>query len=173
MKEKQLEMKFYLWLCMTLLWCMLIFAFSAFPATSSDRQSGYIVQLLQRRLGEPLQAVGLPLPAAQQLSFLVRKAAHSFVYAVLGFFSGNLFCCKLSRIFIDEHSYRSRLGFRLFGAALFCAVYASTDELHQRFVAGRSGQLSDVLLDTAAAAFMLLFLYGCLRCKMPNRAGTD
>jgi VanZ family protein len=33
----------------------------------------------------------------------------------------------------------------------FCAVFAASDEWHQTFVAGRTGRLSDVVLDAAAA----------------------
>ena len=34
---------------------------------------------------------------------------------------------------------------------LIAAGYAATDEFHQLFVPGRSGQISDVLLDSAGA----------------------
>lgn len=39
-------------------------------------------------------------------------------------------------------------------------LYACSDELHQNFVAERSGSISDVLLDTSAAfAAVILFIY--------------
>ena len=34
---------------------------------------------------------------------------------------------------------------------LIAALYAASDEIHQLFVPGRSGQLSDVILDSAGA----------------------
>lgn len=50
------------------------------------------------------------------------------------------------------------------------AVYAATDEVHQLFVPGRSGQLQDVLIDTAGGALGLgllaLVLYLKNRWKM-------
>ncbi len=38
------------------------------------------------------------------------------------------------------------------------AFYAATDELHQRFVPGRSGQLSDWLLDSVGVATGVLII---------------
>ena len=50
------------------------------------------------------------------------------------------------------------------------AAYAATDEFHQLFVPGRSGQLKDVLIDTAGGALGLgllaLILYLKRRRKM-------
>ena len=42
-------------------------------------------------------------------------------------------------------------------------LYACTDELHQLFVSGRSGQFTDVLIDTLGA------LFGCLLLLMIRR----
>ena len=39
------------------------------------------------------------------------------------------------------------------------SFYAATDEFHQLFVAGRSGQIKDVLIDTIGACIGLLVLY--------------
>ena len=36
---------------------------------------------------------------------------------------------------------------------LICMIYASTDEFHQTFVAGRSGAFTDCLIDTSGAIF--------------------
>jgi VanZ family protein len=50
-------------------------------------------------------------------------------------------------------------GRKRFGIALllvFC--YAATDEFHQLFVDGRSGQFTDVLIDTAGGLIMLLLV---------------
>ena len=37
-------------------------------------------------------------------------------------------------------------------ALVICFLYACTDEYHQTFVNGRTGQFSDVLIDTAGGA---------------------
>ena len=41
-------------------------------------------------------------------------------------------------------------------AFLVGALYAASDELHQRFVSGRSGEIKDVLLDSSGVAFGIL-----------------
>ena len=41
---------------------------------------------------------------------------------------------------------------------LTATVYAATDEFHQLFIPGRSGQVSDVLLDSAGALAGVLIL---------------
>ena len=39
-------------------------------------------------------------------------------------------------------------------------LYASTDELHQLFVPGRSGQVNDVLIDGCGAVIGALIIWG-------------
>ena len=47
---------------------------------------------------------------------------------------------------------------RLAVAAVMAILYACSDELHQIFVAGRAGQISDVLVDSAGALLALLLI---------------
>ena len=56
-------------------------------------------------------------------------------------------------------------GFKGIAAAgIVCVLYAISDEIHQIFVPGRSGQFSDVLLDSAGAVIGA-FVVGNLRSK--------
>lgn len=77
---------------------------------------------------------------ADAIEGFVRKLAHMTEYGVLS---------VLLFIWIGqwEMSFLRRAG-TASGAA---AVYAATDEIHQVFVAGRSGRFSDVCIDTAGA----------------------
>mgnify|MGYP000059507674 CR=1 FL=1 len=45
----------------------------------------------------------------------------------------------------------------------FAFCYASTDEFHQLFVPGRSGQVRDVLIDSCGAAIGVLIAWGLIR----------
>lgn len=140
---KQTERKaLYGWLCLTALWCALIFWFSAKPADASSEQSGSIVRLLEvvigrLGLGSFVSVIGLDV-----LTYLVRKTAHFTIYFVLGLLSSrsaaHLFSCAGVR--------------RFFVPLCFCALYAASDELHQDFVPGRAAMWQDVLLDSSAAA---------------------
>ena len=53
----------------------------------------------------------------------------------------------------------------LFLAILASALYACTDELHQLFVPGRTGQIFDVFVDTLGATFGCLLVLGFLKIK--------
>ncbi len=77
---------------------------------------------------------------------MVRKAAHVVLYLALGF---SLRVCL-------ESWLGKRKGLMI-GSALMGIIYGATDELHQLFVPGRSGELSDVILDgTGVLAGVLL-----------------
>lgn len=109
---------------------VLIFIMSSFPAVDSDQQSGLIVN-----------ALTTAFPSLENVDFLVnivRKSAHFLEYAIFGFFTARAF--KLSK--------KSP-----WFAILLCGIYAATDEYHQTFVPGRSGEIADILLDTAGATF--------------------
>ena len=43
-------------------------------------------------------------------------------------------------------------------ALIFCLLYAISDEFHQTFVAGRSGQITDVLIDLSGSLAGILLL---------------
>ena len=48
---------------------------------------------------------------------------------------------------------------------IICILYAISDEIHQLFVPGRSGQVSDVLLDTLGA-FTGIMIYKLIYNKI-------
>ncbi len=79
------------------------------------------------------------------LSFLIRKSAHFLVYFGLGILS-----------------YLTFLEFRIKRVVLisfvFCSLYAISDEVHQLLIPGRSGQISDVLLDSIGASIGILIV---------------
>ncbi len=84
-----------------------------------------------------------------QYQLLIRKTAHFMVYAALGFFASG-FWATFSKI--------KKLLIPIFAVG-YVFLYAVSDELHQLFVAGRSGQVTDVLLDTAGGFFgALIFI---------------
>ena len=60
----------------------------------------------------------------------------------------------------------------LFLAILASALYACTDEFHQLFVPGRTGQIFDVFVDTLGATFGCLLVFGILKIKQA-RIKTD
>ena len=72
--------------------------------------------------------------------FIVRKAAHFILYASLAY-------CMI-------HTWKQPT---LAKNVTVCFLYACSDEIHQLFSQGRSGQISDILWDTFAALCITAF----------------
>ena len=89
---------------------------------------------------------------------VVRKGAHFSVYLLLG----ALFCQALFGH--TENSY-----ILICGAILFSMLFAATDELHQIFVPGRSGELRDVAIDSGGATLGTLISFGLTRLVLYSK----
>lgn len=119
-------------------WVLFIWSRSLFPGPESTAQSAAVVDILR----PAFEALGVT--DTNLMSFLVRKAAHFLEYALLGALLGST-------------SEEVRPGWRQVVPGV---IAPSADETLQRFVPGRSGQLSDVALDCAGAAFGMLVATG-------------
>jgi VanZ family protein len=130
-------------------WMLVIFIFSSQGHDVSSGQSNSIVQAIHT-------TVHLSVP-----EMIVRKIAHIILYFVLG-----ILLYRVVSIY-TVHRYTI-----LAVSALIAFVYAISDELHQLLIAGRSAQISDVLLDTAASitgVLVLVFVYRKVaRSKTPT-----
>lgn len=136
----------------------LIFLLSSQNAAVSSGTSGNVIRLI----------VGIfypgfdNLPAAEQteivasLQFLARKSAHFSIYMILGVLS-----------FLTFISYEKLLfALRLTTSGGICLLYATSDEFHQLFIPGRSGEVRDVMIDFSGAVLgialsTLVFLLIC------------
>ena len=85
---------------------------------------------------------------SQLINAPMRKAMHASVYFVLAFFV---------MILLNIISNHKKYIFILILAFIICAGFAITDEYHQTFVAGRSGQPMDVIIDSCGAVVGLAF----------------
>lgn len=125
-------MKNKVWFVLFVLWALFIFSNSLMPAVeSSDLSGGISVQLYE------LLNLNIDF---EIFHTLIRKCAHFAEYAILGVFAGLAF--------------KKEYFVRVFA---LCVLLASTDETIQLFVEGRSGQISDVLLDSVGACTGLVF----------------
>ncbi len=80
--------------------------------------------------------------------FVIRKTVHFFEYAVL-FVLLNRATLSTTKIVFRK---------RIWLVLLLALFYASTDEYHQTFVAGRSGRIRDFLIDGLGVLAGLLFV---------------
>lgn len=81
----------------------------------------------------------------------LRKVAHASEYCIFAIFLS---------IALKNTGIKGKRVYMI--ALLICFLYACTDEFHQTFVEGRTGQFTDTLIDTAGG-----FL-GCLIMKIKN-----
>lgn len=135
----------------------IIFNFSSKPATISGESSLMISQKLLNAY-ENISDQPYEESARQQvlleLDHIIRKTAHFMEYALLA-------AAWVLHFMIRKKGYHIGVGLSI----LFTSLYAVTDEFHQTFVAGRSGQISDVLLDSCGAVTGALLFLSLIKIK--------
>lgn len=149
--------RIYIVTALTALWMGVIFYFSSQPAVESAGLSGGLFRQIQEFIAD-IPVMGHFL-AGSFTEHLLRKGAHMTEYAVLGIL---LVLCMYE--YIPEKWKK----FRLPCAWIIGILYACTDELHQRFVPGRSGEIRDVMIDSAgvlAGVVLISVIFACIRGK--------
>lgn len=130
-------------LLLVILWMIFIFVMSSFDATSSSNQSNFIVDIITSIIN--IKDIGL-------LSLIIRKLAHFIEYFILGILVINFITRYDKKIII---------------AILLCIIYATSDEIHQIFVTGRSCQITDIMIDSLGS-IMGIYLYKLITKKCKN-----
>lgn len=125
---------------------VMIFCFSAESGEQSSRTSDEITQAVITAVYPDYRTYspGKQMSIRQMISHTVRKTAHFIEFSMLGF-SLMLFFTFLNR--------KRPLPFPFLTAWIIGALYAGSDELHQRFVSGRAANIADVALDSAGVLF--------------------
>lgn len=130
-----------------LAWMILIFLLSGQVAEDSSRLSSELTEVIVDAIAKVAPNANWDL---EGFHTFVRKNAHFFAYLILG---------VLVRFALGRSGVRGRKGIAV--AFAVCVLYAISDEIHQLGVPGRSGQVSDVLIDSGGAALGLA-LYLCV-----------
>lgn len=120
-----------------IVWMAIIFYLSHEPASTSRELSTGLMNEIFTFIGKIAPASEID---AGMFHHLLRKSAHFFAYSALGIFSFAAFLLS------GASGYR-----RIFMALGLCVMFAISDEVHQLFVPGRSGEIRDVLIDSAGA----------------------
>ena len=140
-----------IYLLLTLLWVAVIFSFSLQPAATSSQVSRgvghWIVDIFVPFLSERLET--MPVEQLELLHTLLRKAGHFSEYFILG-------------ILAVLTVLQTKLRYRRLSALFFCVLVAAVDETIQLFVSGRSGQVTDVVLDSVGALCGIV-VFVCVR----------
>ena len=141
-------------LLLVVAWMGIIFSFSSDNGDDSTKKSdSFILSIVEVFYNRDLSAS----EEEKWTTYLVtpvRKGAHFFVYLVLG-----ILICN----FLLEYIEISR---KLKLISIFSSfIYACSDEIHQLMVPGRSGQVSDVVLDTFGASIgIIIFTFILRKC---------
>lgn len=128
---------------LVILWMLFIFIMSSFGSTESNSQSGFIVNII---------ASIFNITDTTLVTIIIRKLAHFGEYFILGLLVSNA---------LNIHSKN------VFFGIVICILYAISDEVHQLFVPGRSGEVLDVLIDSlgSLASIFLFYLLKVFRKK--------
>ena len=131
---------------LTIAMMLIIFLFSMENAENSDRRSGVFANAIIRliRPEYPHLSQEEQQKIYDDISLIVRKCAHFTEYALFGLMLR--FC--LESWFGQQFRSVYPLSLISFAGSV---IYAGTDELHQLMIDGRSGQFTDVLVDSCGA----------------------
>lgn len=127
----------------------IIFGFSA---STGEQSSGLSLELTKDIVNMVTDITNAEINQDEELKIIemihtpIRKLGHVTEYAALGF--------ALCIPFYFYHGKRKRDLYVY--CESFLIIYAGIDEMHQLFVAERSGRLSDVLIDGAGGAIGIL-----------------
>ncbi len=146
--------KFLLWM-LIILWMGVIFSFSNQEATQSKKVSSGVIKTVVKAFdfNDSLSKEEL-YDISENLTFVVRKGAHFSAYALLGL---------LIAILLNEYNiFKTKQLLLSVGIAF---LYACSDEIHQTFIKGRSGEVRDVIIDTCGAVTGVLILWMVKRIK--------
>lgn len=146
------------------LWMGLIFFLSAQNSQTSSETSSQVIETLAEKFYPEYNEMTDAEKAEfiSSLQFTVRKTAHICMFAVLGIFA-----------FLTFVSYTGlRFFTRTFWAVFVSILYAASDEYHQSFVAGRSGELRDFLIDTVGIVAAILLSTAFVKAIGPLRRKT-
>ena len=151
------------WL-LVILWMLVIFTFSHMSGNQSDSKSKGIIDNvveLTIQIAYKIEIID-EKPTEEQITQIVeilngpfRKWMHMTVYLILALLVVN--ALKVSNV---------KLNLAYLLAFIICFIYACTDELHQTFIADRSGEFKDVLIDSFGSLIGILFYYLTLKTKV-------
>lgn len=144
-----------------IVWMIVIFCFSSEQSTKSSNTSQTVIKtgLNQiksfKEMEEPKQN-----ELVESLQHPTRKLAHFTIYTIGGLI-----------IFNFINTFNISVKKKIAITILIGLLYASSDEIHQLFTDGRSGQITDVLIDTSGVCLGCILAYLVKRLRSKKKWG--
>ncbi|MDB8793553.1 VanZ family protein [Romboutsia sp. 1001216sp1] len=134
-----------IFLILAILWMCVIFYMSNQPSHISSAQSSGVINVLSN---VPVIGDAIDIMMVNGIAqFVIRKSAHMFSYAILAILW-----------FMSIYESNKYIKKTFITSLFFTFIYACTDEVHQLFIPGRSGEIRDVLVDSTGAIIGLCVL---------------
>lgn len=133
---------------LAIIWMGVIFMFSAQVSDESKSSSNKVTSAVVNTVIS-IKKENISEEKRQKIiedkTFIVRKSAHFTEYFILGL------------ILILYLQTKEKLAAKyIILAIIFCVLYATSDEIHQLFVDGRSCKIMDILIDTCGSSLAIL-----------------
>ena len=133
---------------LAIIWMGVIFMFSAQVSDESKSSSNKVTRAVVNTVIS-IKKENISEEKRQKIiedkTFIVRKSAHFTEYFILGL------------ILILYLQTKEKLAPKyIILAIIFCTLYATSDEIHQLFVDGRSCKIMDILIDTCGSSLAIL-----------------
>ena len=141
---------------LVLVWMGLIFSFSMQNGESSGSTSRKVIVMITETITNIKDGTEEMDRIVDKYSLFVRKGAHFFIYFVLAFL-------VMNSLYIWDIKTKS-----LIISGVICILYAISDELHQYFIAERSGNIIDVMWDSSASLISSYLYYKIVMIRGKN-----
>ncbi|WP_422484695.1 VanZ family protein [Gudongella sp. DL1XJH-153] len=142
------------WL-LVLAWMAIIFYLSSQQAADSNQLSTGITKIIVDLISGVFPGLA---PQVQWLNHIVRKNAHFIAYFILGLL-------QINALYVNGLGGRKAF----ITALAICFLYAVSDEFHQTFVPGRSGELRDVIIDSMGSLTAIgIYTIGRVKFRKSN-----
>lgn len=139
---------------LTIVWMGVIFYMSNQSASISSMHSGNTINIISK-----LPLIGNIMDYLTSINigeFIVRKCAHMISYCILAI---------LLFMSVYENDIKKTVIISFLGTFL----YACSDEFHQLFIYGRSGEFRDVMIDSTGGIVGLLLIIFIVKYKQINK----
>ena len=152
----EINKKQIFYIALIIIWMAVVFAFSNEPAEKSSKASGSITEKVVQAITKDNKKI--TQSQKDTIETVIRKCAHFTLYAIGGILIAN---------FINTTGTSNK--YLIIYSILFAFAYAISDEVHQLLVPGRSGEIKDIVIDTAGATCGVMIFKSLVNVKNRRR----